>query len=254
MWDSFCISTSVILSSIPLGCNPIALKILPVLARFERVVYYLNMHSENKLPNQNTVSRSFIEQARRDQIIEATIQTLARHGYINTSFLLIAKQAGISPSLIPYHFKDKAELTGATLKQLLKDRASYVEAQLTADMAASEKLQTILRADIDNMTTHKDRFRASAEIIFSLRSNDGSMVYLGDSAGRLFTILQDTLENGKKSGEFGDINAFHLAIMIEGARDSFLAQLGIRGGLNVEAFKKELVALVLKAVEKDNRI
>ena len=44
--------------------------------------------------------QSFIAEARREQIIEATIATLDEIGYVNASLAQIAKRAGISTPLI----------------------------------------------------------------------------------------------------------------------------------------------------------
>ncbi|MEQ6854825.1 TetR family transcriptional regulator [Lysinibacillus capsici] len=52
--------------------------------------------------NKNT----FIQEARKQQIIEATIATLDDIGYVKASLAQIAKRASISTALISYHFVD----------------------------------------------------------------------------------------------------------------------------------------------------
>src|SRR5579872_5747351 len=55
--------------------------------------------------------RTFTETARRAQIVEAAIATIAEVGYAHTSFALIAKRAGLSSTgLISYHFASKDDL------------------------------------------------------------------------------------------------------------------------------------------------
>ncbi|GEM_PF-4098691 len=80
--------------------------------KFGWMNYSLVMKPKNNNANQQNVSkRSFIEVARRSQIIEATIVVLAEKGYTNTTFVRIAEQAGFRPGLISYYFKNKDELT-----------------------------------------------------------------------------------------------------------------------------------------------
>jgi TetR/AcrR family transcriptional repressor of bet genes len=222
------------------------------LANQERVRYSLNMHSKNSIHNQSKPRKTFVEQARRNQIIQATIEVLAEFGYINTSFARIGKHIKISPSLISYHFKDKDELTRVTLQSILGDRAKFVQEKVESEQTAADKLYTLIESDIINMSNHPEQFRAAAEIMFSFRADKGSLLYLGDNESPLFMMLHDTLKEGKKNGEFGNIDIYNLAIIIEGALDSFLAQLGVRPKFEVDQFTKTLLKTVMLVVKKGN--
>ena len=57
------------------------------------------------------------EDARRRQLIEATIDTLAEVGFAATTLALIGQRAGVSPGLIAHYFDDKDGLLEATLRQ-----------------------------------------------------------------------------------------------------------------------------------------
>ncbi|MEV7908062.1 TetR family transcriptional regulator, partial [Streptomyces anulatus] len=59
------------------------------------------MRPENEPVGQNT--KSFIERARRAQIIASAIEVIAEHGFANASLARIAKHAGISKGVISYH-------------------------------------------------------------------------------------------------------------------------------------------------------
>ncbi|HSX02497.1 MAG TPA: TetR/AcrR family transcriptional regulator [Candidatus Saccharimonadia bacterium] len=208
------------------------------------------MQPEINSDNQDS-NRSFIEQARRTQIIDATVAVLAEYGYVNTSFARIGKQAGISASLISYHFKDKDELTTAVLKTISRDRAEHVQAEVAKATTATDRLRTALEADLAHMGTRPQRFQATVEVIFGLRGNKGALAYLGDHNDPSFTLVHDILVAGQKSGEFGQFDATNLAIILDAARDTFLAQLPLRPSFNLEQFTKTLVAFALDAVRKD---
>jgi len=226
-----------------------------VLALQTRLRYYLVVQPNNKITNQvDTPQRTFIEQARRAQIINAAIEVLAEFGYVNTSFTRIAKQAGISPSLISYHFKNKEELTAKVLESISEDRRSYVQKQIAHQTSALDKLRITLEADLANMGTHPHRFQAMVEVLFGMRGVKGSMVYLGDHDDPALVIVQDILELGQKNGEFKNFDVKSMAIIIDGARDTFLAQLALRPGFNLEVFSKTLITFALQAVVKENHV
>lgn len=207
------------------------------------------MQSKNSLSNQPAPKRSFIEEARRTQIVEATTGVLAEYGYTNTSFVRIGKQAGISPSLISYHFKDKDELTREVLATITRKRLSHIEQALSGATAAAEKLRTILEADLAYMGTRPQQFQATIEILFNHRSVKGVMDFLGET-DTLQHMVRDVLISGQESGEFGAFDAISLALIIDAARDSFLAQLSHHPDYDLEAFTRTLVELALSAATK----
>jgi len=61
-------------------------------------------------------------EARRQSIIDATINVVARLNYESATTALIAKEAGVNEALIYSHFKSKKELQLATLDYLIKYR------------------------------------------------------------------------------------------------------------------------------------
>ncbi|WP_206059442.1 TetR family transcriptional regulator, partial [Nonomuraea zeae] len=65
-------------------------------------------------------SRTFIEEARRAQIISCAIEVLADQGYPHTTLAKIAKQAKISTGVISYHFGGKKQLIQAVVEEVVK--------------------------------------------------------------------------------------------------------------------------------------
>jgi AcrR family transcriptional regulator len=69
---------------------------------------------------------SFIEAARRAQLIECAIETIATLGYAQASLAHIAQRAGISKSVITYYFSSKEELIEQVVTAIFKDAASFI--------------------------------------------------------------------------------------------------------------------------------
>lgn len=216
------------------------------------MIYYLIMHSDSKSTVQKKRTRTFIEEARRSQIIEATIDVLAEHGYINTSFSRIAKRANISASLIPYHFKNKEELTREVFASINHSRFLHAQEKVAQVSSARDKLRVALESDLTNMGTHPERWQAAAEILFSYRNEKGSMIYNGSTEDPSTTILRQILETGQKNGEFGTFDLESLVLIIDAARGTFLAKLSLQPELDLEIFTNTLVDLVLRTIKKEN--
>ena len=89
---------------------------------------------------------TFIEQARRRQIIEAAIEVLAASGYEYASLERIALRAGISRGLISYHFAGRDELMAAVVARAYEDGAAYMGPRIKAAKTPTEMLLAYTRA------------------------------------------------------------------------------------------------------------
>ncbi len=143
---------------------------------------------------------SFIEQARRAQIIEATVATIAEQGLAKASFAKIAARAKISPGLITYHFDTRDRLIAAVAESVHAeaDRAmsggpgeprGYLDAvrrMVTGfvTFCAAKPEQMIALRQISGQITADPRERRRAEL------------------GELTQFITD----GQQHGEFGTVD------------------------------------------------
>lgn len=84
--------------------------------------------------------------ARRTEIVQAMMQVMAVKGYNGASIQAIAKQAGLAPGLIHYHFKTKQDILLESVTQLsnvLRDR--YLSLSENAK-TAEDKLKAFINA------------------------------------------------------------------------------------------------------------
>lgn len=83
---------------------------------------------------------------RRTEIVDALLTVIAEHGYAKATIQLIAQKAGLTPGLIHYHFKTKAEILLELVRTLAElPRQRY--AQFAADAATpAEKLLAYIKA------------------------------------------------------------------------------------------------------------
>jgi AcrR family transcriptional regulator len=201
--------------------------------------------------NQNSSKRSFIEEARRAQIIEAAIATLAEVGYGKASLAQIAKRAQISPSLIPYHFTDKEALIYQTLNDIATAWDAYVATHASAGATASEQLRLYIQASLSYMGSRPTHFAALIEILFNARTPDGILLYRIEEEEPGFTLLKTVLTRGQQTGEFRAFDAYHIAIAIRGAINEFFGEMH-KPGASLEAYTAEMVDLFARATTQDN--
>jgi len=99
---------------------------------------------ETRTPPPRKLSRD----ARRTQLIEATIETIARMGYSRTTMSLVARNAGLSHGLVNFHFETKEKLFVEVLLYLAEEyRANWNSALACAGPSAPEQIHAVLAAD-----------------------------------------------------------------------------------------------------------
>jgi TetR/AcrR family transcriptional repressor of bet genes len=94
--------------------------------------------------------RKASKEVRRHQLIEATIDTLARKGFSELTLADVAKTAGLSVGIVNFHFETKERLLVETLKALAEDyRSNWQDALKAAGPHAAHKLASLLAADFN---------------------------------------------------------------------------------------------------------
>jgi len=85
---------------------------------------------------------------RRQQLIDATIRSIAKHGMSGTTMATITGFAGLSIGLVNFHFKNKETLLEETLRYLGEEhRDQWKKSYDKADLTPQAKLLAIVDAD-----------------------------------------------------------------------------------------------------------
>lgn len=92
--------------------------------------------------------RKASRETRRQQLIEATIATLAEEGYARTTLTRVAARAGLSHGLVIFHFQSKERLLVETLLHLAEEyRQNWRRALAQAGEDPAAQLAAMIAAD-----------------------------------------------------------------------------------------------------------
>ncbi|MCR8843504.1 TetR family transcriptional regulator [Paenibacillus sp. SC116] len=197
--------------------------------------------------------QSFIAAARREQIIEAAVQTLDDIGYVNASLAKIAKQAGISTALISYHFSDKNDLMNHLLIKLVERSSSYILERVNQGRTPEEKLEAYIAASLAYQVTHPAHQTALIEIIFNARTPEQVPYYkLGaeeDEEDALMSTLHSILREGQQQGVFGNFHVTVMANVIQGSIGEYMLNTSTKD-VDLETYSSELISIIQQATKK----
>lgn len=161
-------------------------------------------------------------QQRKQEIVDALLRVMAVHGYEKASIQVIAKEAGLAPGLIHYHFKTKKDILLALVEWIASEASERLALLENSNDDPWLKLEAFVNARLATGNSEMPEVVASWVVIAgeSLRQPEIKEIYQ-DLIGQQLKMLKGLIPevwNGKssKSKEVIDLSAIVMAAM-EGA-------------------------------------
>lgn len=160
-------------------------------------------------------SRAAPEGARN--ILESAAALFARDGYEPVSIAQIAQHAGVSKANIFHHYESKEALFMAVMREASNEHAEWAEALLHEEGRSADKLQRLVRYEMENMFAHDQRTRLILREVVDHGTCIGRQV-AQQAFHRNFTAVVALFEQGRARGEFrADLDAASAALTFRGA-------------------------------------
>jgi AcrR family transcriptional regulator len=212
----------------------------------DRMCYNLTMRIKNGSSGQPV--RSFIDAARRAQIIAAAIETIADIGFSQASLARIADRLGISKGVISYHFAGKDELIREIVNEVYTAAGTFVGPRLEGESTAAGRLGAYIEAEIAFLRAYPAHLRAMVEIFSNFRTAEGKLHYDGIAEEeRRIALVEEILRDGQRDDEFRGFSPRIMAIAVAAAIDGVLIQWVANPALDLELCARELVTLFDRA-------
>lgn len=191
--------------------------------------------------------RSITAEARRRQIVDATVSVIATEGLPRTSFARIATHAGLSSTrLISYHFAGKDQLVGAVVADVLAAIGQDVGRAVSAESTAVGQLRVYIESVVVFSATHRDQMRALLQIVLAVALPAGT-----GADDPVPSQLEAILRRGQADGEFRPFDPRVMAMAVQRAVEAFPFVLESEPDLDCTAFAQELVTLFDLATRRE---
>ncbi|GAB4586601.1 TetR/AcrR family transcriptional regulator [Nocardia sp. IFM 10818] len=174
------------------------------------------MRSENEPGGKQ---RSFIEEARRRQIIASAVEVISEVGYANASLARIAEHAGISKGVISYHFQGKDDLMTQLVIQLYVSAAEVVAPEVIAAVGARKRVLAYIESNLGFIDANRRYVAALTEVVRNLRDADGRLHFASSDESEILEPLVELLREGQREGEFGEFDPMFMGKSIRDAID-----------------------------------
>ncbi len=206
------------------------------------------MRSENTALDQ--IPRSFIETARRAQIVQCAVDAIAELGFAKASLAQIAKRASISTGVILYHFASKDELIRDVVAHVYAAGEAFVT-PLVDRSSARQALRSFIEANLAFVTDRPNRTLATMNIARSGRSETGAPLFDPAVQQPRQAGLTSILQAGQANGEFRRFAVPVMVATIIEALDAMTPAMAADPSLDCRAYASELAELFDRATRND---
>ncbi len=201
-------------------------------------------------------SPSFIERARRAQILAAAVEVVANEGYGKASLARIARQAGISKGVVTYHFSNKDEILEQMVTDYFNRGWEFMEPRINAQPTAVGQVKAWVSSQLEFFTSHPAEFFAMAAVMSNHLNDDGSSRYDNDNQEAV-DGLAEILTAGQQEGQLRDFNPARVANIILRSIDGVLSSWATTRGrddgtMSLTADIEALEDFITHAIEKES--
>lgn len=194
---------------------------------------------------------------RRDEIAQALLRVMASEGYERATIQRIAKEAGLTPGLVHYHFDDKAEILGVLIASLVARFEARIVRRTAKRIGARAQLDGLLeallsRGEDEDLEAVRCWTLVGAEAVKDTRVRSLYEAHLAALTERIAALLIEACHDECRSGEGARQLAVTLVALAEGyfAMSAATPSLVARGSASAMA-KRTVRALIEGQPPKD---
>jgi len=203
-----------------------------------------------------TKERTFIENARREQIVAAAIDTIADVGFAQASLARIAERIGISKGVISYHFAGKNDLIGQVAIEIVEAARAYIIPRVLAESAGPATLRVYIESHLAFMREHRNYMVAIVDIVRNGGlTTGGQRRFDGSDVDVAVHFLEELLARLQAEGGLrSNFDPRVMAVAIRAAIDAVPYRLVRDPDLDVDHYAREITTIFDLATQLNREI
>lgn len=162
---------------------------------------------------------TFTRAARREQLIRATIDTVAELGLPRASLSQIAARIGIAKGGIIYHFSSKNELITAVLQDIFARLSQHLVARMSQATDPADALRIYIVALVEYLDRHRNEVQLISEGFAASLPPETADAHVDSRWRELAALIDHAAEHAGR----GDVDSTVLAVSLSGAVDALVS-------------------------------
>lgn len=181
--------------------------------------------------NQASLGRSATRELRRQQLIEATIDAIAKRGFADTTMADVAAGAGLSQGIVNFHFHSKEELLLETLRFISEEyREIWRKALATAGPGQAGRLWSVLAADFDRRVCSRKKIAVWHAFYGEAKARPTYQKICGARDDERCDVMAEIIEAMTAEAGYRGLDAEALALLLTAMTDGLWLDFHLSAG------------------------
>ena len=161
-----------------------------------------------------------VANARKSQIVQATVECISKHGYHNFSMQDVAKTAGVSKGIIHYYFLNKDELMMSVLQKVANDIETLLAEEMDAISDPKRKLEVFVQGCFDVVRSTREYYQVNMDFWTQINQKEAVREVLSKHYNNFRQTAESVIEQGIDAGVFKATNpsdyASYIIALVDG--------------------------------------
>jgi TetR/AcrR family fatty acid metabolism transcriptional regulator len=151
---------------------------------------------------------------RKNQIVQATVECITKHGYHNFSMQDVARKAGVSKGIIHYYFLNKDDLMMSVLDKVASDIEKILQDEMVAVQDPLRKIEIFLEVSMDVVRNTREYYQVNMDFWTQINQKEAVRTVIATHYKKLRKTCERILQEGIEAGVFQSIDANEYASFI----------------------------------------
>lgn len=151
---------------------------------------------------------------RKNQIVQATVECITKHGYHNFSMQDVARKAGVSKGIIHYYFLNKDDLMMSVLDKVASDIELILQEEMQTEQDPLRKLEIFIEVSMDVVRNTREYYQVNMDFWTQINQKEAVRVVISNHYKKFRKTCQKILQEGIEQGVFQSIDPHEYASFI----------------------------------------
>lgn len=199
------------------------------------------------------MGRKSVASERRFQLIDAYYKCVARKGLENCTMSSIAKEAGMTPSIITHYFGTMEEMTKELINQVIEMYEGLISQQLDEISDPEERLEKLVSILFSDKILTDDFAKVYTAVLYRASRDSEFREVFSNAMQRCYSILIDAMKAVAAPKNKSRKEMKRIAVIVLALADGILIHSGISPGLVRPSIALDIARDLLESWIKDGK-
>lgn len=197
------------------------------------------------------MTKADVAAERKNQIVRATVDCIAKYGYNNFSMQDVARTAGVSKGIIHYYFLNKDDLMMSVLDRVALDIERVLHADMDAIEDPAKKLEIFIEICLDVIRSTREYYQVQMDFWTQINQKEDVRNVISQHYAQFRDTCAKVITEGMEKGIFREVKALEYSSYVIAIIDGISLQwLFDNSAFNYDQMSKQVISLALNGLLK----